>query len=104
MDEKGITLGAGQSTYVLEDHAHKNIKHIEDGSWELVTLLECICTDGTSILPSVTLKAKRCDLEWSRVNPNNVRYLEYSKYYFVFQDSILVSQCLPMAGPIVLHV
>ena len=71
MDEKGIQLGIGKKTTVLVDRDQQAVKQIEDGSWELVTILETVCADGTSLQPCFIFKGVRRDLEWGRDNPLN---------------------------------
>lgn len=74
MDEKGIQLGIGGRTMVLVDRDQKGaVYHIEDGNRELVTIIETICADGSSLHPSVIFKGKTRDLEWSRNNPAEAR-------------------------------
>jgi hypothetical protein len=69
MDEKGILLGVGKKVKVLVDRNQQTIKRIEDGSRELVTVLETICADGTALPPSFVFKGVKRDLEWGRNNP-----------------------------------
>lgn len=74
MDEKGIQMGIGGRTMVLVDHDQKGaVYHIEDGNRELVTVIETICADGSSLHPSVIFKGKTRDLEWGRKNPAGAR-------------------------------
>jgi hypothetical protein len=73
MDEKGVQLGIGQRTKVLVDRGQKDVQSVEDGNWELVTVIECVSADGTAICPSVVFQGKRRDLEWGRVNPCDAR-------------------------------
>ena len=73
MDEKGIQLGVGTRVAALVDRAQQTAYQIEDGNRELVTILETICADGSSIRPSVVVQGKRRDLEWGRVNPCDAR-------------------------------
>jgi hypothetical protein len=68
MDEKGIQLGVGKRTLVLVDRDQKTVQQVEDGSRELVTVIETVCADGTALRPCVIFKAKRRDLEWGRNN------------------------------------
>jgi len=75
MDEKGIQLGVGKHTLVLVDRDQKTVHQVEDGNRELVTVIECICADGSFLPPSVIYKGKRRDLEWGRNNPCNARYV-----------------------------
>lgn len=73
MDEKGIQLGIGKRTLVLVDRDQKTVQQVEDGSRELVTVIETVCADGTALRPCVIFKAKRRDLEWGRHNPCDAR-------------------------------
>lgn len=74
MDEKGIQMGIGKRTMVLVDRDQKGAAyHIEDGNWELVTVIETVCADGTALHPSVIFKGKTRDLEWARNNPSKAR-------------------------------
>jgi hypothetical protein len=73
MDEKGIQLGVGKRTLVLVDRDQKTVQQVEDGSRELVTVIETVCADGTALRPCVIFKAKRRDLEWGRNNPCDAR-------------------------------
>jgi hypothetical protein len=73
MDEKGIQLGVGKRMLVLVDRDQKTVQQVEDGSRELVTIIETVCADGTALPPCVIFKAKRRDLEWGRNNPCEAR-------------------------------
>jgi hypothetical protein len=74
MDEKGIQLGMGKRVRAIVDRDQKTIHQVEDGNRELVTVIECVCADGTAIRPSVVFKGIRRNLEWGRDNPCNARY------------------------------
>lgn len=80
MDEKGVQLGVGGRTLALVDRDQKTVKQVEDGNWELVTVIECVAADGSAIRPSVVFKGTRRNLEWGRNNPCNARYLLLSTY------------------------
>ena len=73
MDEKGIQLGAGKRIMAIVDRDQKTVQHVEDGNRELVTIIECVCADGTAIRPSLVYKGAKRDLEWGRKNPCNAR-------------------------------
>lgn len=73
MDEKGIQLGIGRKVLALVDRDQKVVQQVEDGNRELVTIIECVCADGTAIRPSVVFKGARRDLEWGRDNPCDAR-------------------------------
>lgn len=73
MDEKGVQLGIGKRIAALIDRSQKSVQHIEAGDRELVTIIETVCADGSSLPPSVIFEAKRRNLEWGRNNPCNAR-------------------------------
>lgn len=75
MDEKGIQLGVGKRVLALVDRDQKVVQQVEDGNRELVTVIECVCADGTAIPPSVVYQGARRDLEWGRDNPCKARYV-----------------------------
>ena len=74
MDEKGIQLGMGKRVHVMVDRDQKTVHQVEDGNRELVTVIECVCADGTTIRPSVVFKGICRNLEWGHDNPCNARY------------------------------
>ena len=57
MDEKGFMLGAvGRSKRIFSKASYEDGKrrnNIQDGSRELITLLACICADGSSLEPAL---------------------------------------------------
>lgn len=73
MDEKGIQLGIGARITAMIDRDQKAVYSIEDGNRELVTVIECICADGSAIHPSVIFQGQRRNSEWGRNNPCNAR-------------------------------
>lgn len=73
MDEKGAQLGIGARSAVLVDRTQKDVQQVEDGSREMVTIMECLCADGTVNRPTVVVQGVRRDLEWGRVNPCDAR-------------------------------
>ena len=75
MDEKGVQLGIGAKVAVLVDRDQKTAYSIEDGNRELVTVIEAICADGSTVHPAVIFQAKRRNAEWGRNNPSNARYV-----------------------------
>lgn len=85
MDEKGVQLGLGKRVRVMVDRDQKSVYQVEDGNRELVTMIECVCADGTAIRPSAVFKGAKRNAEWGRDNPANAR--------FVF-DTNPISRCL----------
>jgi hypothetical protein len=73
MDEKGIQLGMGKRVHAMVDRDQKTVHQMEDGNQELVTVIECVCANGTAIRPSVVFKGIRRNLEWGHNNPYNAR-------------------------------
>jgi hypothetical protein len=57
MDEKGFMLGVvGRSKRIFSRTSYKERKRrstIQDGSREWITLLACICADGSSLEPAL---------------------------------------------------
>lgn len=47
---------------------------IADGNRENVTIIECICADGTSILPLYIFKGKCLQQSWIESDPLNTNY------------------------------
>jgi Tc5 transposase DNA-binding domain len=75
MDEKGIQLGIGARITAMVDRNQKTVYSIEDGNRELVTVIECICADGSVLHPSVIFQGVRRNSEWGRNNPCNARFI-----------------------------
>ena len=73
MDEKGVQLRVGGRTRVLVDRNQRTVHLVENGSWELVTIIETVCADGTALPPSIIFKGARRNLEWGRDNYINAR-------------------------------
>lgn len=73
MDEKGIQLGVGGKTHALVDRDQKVVQNIESGNRELVTIIECVCADGTAIHPSIVFQGLRRDMRWGDDNPCDAR-------------------------------
>ncbi|EJD05306.1 DDE-domain-containing protein, partial [Fomitiporia mediterranea MF3/22] len=69
MDEKGVQMGLAGKTRVLVDRDQKTVSQIEDGNKELVTIVECICTDGTVLKPLFIMKGARTSPSWGMNNP-----------------------------------
>jgi hypothetical protein len=57
MDEKGCMLGIlTRSKRVFSRRLYEEGKinaYIQDGNWEWITLLACICADGLALTPSL---------------------------------------------------
>jgi hypothetical protein len=66
-------MGLGKRVCALIDRHQKEVQVMEDGNWELVTIIKCVCADGSTILPSVIFKGAHHDLKWGQDNPCNAR-------------------------------
>jgi hypothetical protein len=84
MDEKGVVLGQGGNQYALVDRNAKTVRIVENGNRENVTVIECVCADGTSLRPCVIFKGIRRDLEWGRDNACNARFVCCFPYFCLF--------------------
>jgi hypothetical protein len=66
MDEKGFVLGKAPRTLILGPKDCSSIPYVtEDGSRENISVVECICADGTSIPPQIVFKGKRRQESWA---------------------------------------
>lgn len=73
MNEKGIQLGIGKRIRALVDRDQRTLYHVEDGSRELVTIIETVCADGTVLRPCVIFQGACLNLSWGHDNPCNAR-------------------------------
>jgi hypothetical protein len=76
MDEKGVQLGIGAKVAAIIDRDQAAVYSVEDGNRELVTIIEAVCANGTTLIPSVIFQGVRRNLEWGRPenNPSSARY------------------------------
>ncbi|KAF9477143.1 hypothetical protein BDN70DRAFT_811132, partial [Pholiota conissans] len=72
-DEKGIQLGIGKRVRAIIDRDQKNVYNVENGNREMITVIETVCADGTTLHPSMIFGAKRINASWGRVNPCKAR-------------------------------
>lgn len=75
MDEKGIQLGVGEHAAILIDQDQKTVNSVEQGTRDLVMIIEMVCADRTTLHPSVIFEGVRRDTHWGTVNPANARYV-----------------------------
>jgi hypothetical protein len=69
-DEKGFLLGIASITKCIMSRAalkSSRIQAQQDGSREFISLLACICANGTSLPPSLIYKGTSYDLQSSWV-------------------------------------
>lgn len=57
----------------MVDWDQSTVYQVEDGDRELVTIIECVCADGTAIRPSAVFKGQCRNLEWGRNNTCGAR-------------------------------
>ena len=62
MDEKGIQLGAGRKgrrqKYFFGSDSTDHVT-LQDANLQLMTVIECICADGTTVPPGFVLEGKQ---------------------------------------------
>jgi hypothetical protein len=68
MDETGFSIGTSQCNRVIIDSTLRTRYKVEPGRQEWVSVLECICADGTSLAPLLIMKAENVNTSW--INPN----------------------------------
>src|SRR5882762_5227743 len=73
VDEKGIQLGGGQKgsqEKLFYSQGQKIQLQVQSANLELITVIECVCADGTSMLPGFVFP--RIDMfgEWGMVINN----------------------------------
>ena len=74
MDEKGIQRGGGrrlQNIKYFVPRGRRTSYKLRSASLELVTIIECICADGSNIMPGFIFSGKEFMRDWFRdVDPN----------------------------------
>ena len=69
MDETGFGIGTSQSSHVVVDTTLKTRYKLEPGCQEWVSVVECICVDGSTIPPLIIFKELSVSRSWI---PDNV--------------------------------
>lgn len=64
MDETGSSIGTIQRGHVIIDTTTQNKYELEIGRQEWVTCIECICTDGSSLSPTIIFKGAKPLDKW----------------------------------------
>jgi hypothetical protein len=75
MDEHGNSIGTMESTRIIIDSTCRTKHQVHPGRQEWVSIIECICADGTILPPLVIFKGQHVLHGWI---PQEVR----SKWYF----------------------
>lgn len=71
IDETGFMPGVALSTTVIGSAQAKSQYQHQGGSRENITVLVCICADGTAIPPLVIFKGQAFSVRWAAENPLN---------------------------------
>ena len=71
MDETGFAIGSFQAGRVIIDSRIRSQFQAQPGRQEWVTVIECICGDGSVIAPMVIFKGKNLSSEW--IIPADIR-------------------------------
>jgi hypothetical protein len=64
MDETGFSIGSMASTKVIVDSTVKSKWQANPGRQEWISIVECICADGTAIDPFIIFKGKNVSQHW----------------------------------------
>jgi len=68
----------------------KKVYNIEDGNWELVMMIETVCTDDSTLPPSAIFKGAQINPEWGRTNPANARCVIFCSPQWIIINSNLI--------------
>jgi hypothetical protein len=60
----GFAIGTAQTSYVIVDSRLRKKYQAQPGRQEWITVVECICTDGTSIPPLIIFKGENLMSSW----------------------------------------
>jgi len=72
MDEKGCQRGGGRKNSNRKYFVHRSRRpqyRARSGNLELITIIECVCADGTYLLPGFVFSGKEFSREWFEVDP-----------------------------------
>ena len=64
MDETGCSIGSIKATRVIIDQTKNQRYSAHPGRQEWVSVIECICMDGTALLPMIIFKGKSLSKQW----------------------------------------
>src|SRR5436190_19676846 len=68
MDKTGFALGTLAKTYVIVNKTYGTRYQASPGRQEWLTIIECICADGTAISPFVIFTGKTLSQDWIPAN------------------------------------
>src|SRR5579859_5891169 len=66
MDETGFSISSTQAGYVVVENDVPSQFQSQPGRQEWVTVVECICGDGSTVAPLVIFKAENGSTEWAQ--------------------------------------
>lgn len=99
MDEKGIQLGGGRKNNGMKylfsrlDRARYSI---QDGNLELVTIIECVCADGSNLKPTFIFAGKnQVDAEWIEVDDA----IQYATASIIIRHKLDLQRCSASISP-----
>ena len=72
MDEKGCQRGGGRKNSNRKYFVHRSRRskyRARSGNLELITIIECVCANGTYLLPGFVFSGKEFAREWFEVDP-----------------------------------
>ena len=78
VDETGIQCGIGGRVHVLGHVGKKDQYQQRSGDWENITVVVCICADGTSLAPAVILKREGYQAAWAQNNTFKSSWVSFS--------------------------
>lgn len=91
MDEKGCQRGGGRKQsgrkYFVPRSRHPRYRQ-RSANLELITIIECVCADGTSFFPGFVFPGKEFSPEWFAVDP------KISYVALTCQSRLQVDHCL----------
>lgn len=104
MDEKGCQRGGGRKSSSRKYFVPRNRRpkyRKRSANLELVTIIECVCADGTPLLPGFVFSGKEFCPEWFDVDPEIWWVGLFLDLAMCSLIKILVSvlRCLRMDGP-----
>ena len=64
MDESGFSIGTTQAGRIIINSKIRSRLQAQPGRQEWVTVIECICADGTMVSPLVIFKGENLSNTW----------------------------------------
>ena len=64
MNESGFSIGNIQASHIIINVAIRSVFQVNPGRQEWVSVVECICVDGTTILLLIIFKGENLSSQW----------------------------------------